>query len=64
MKSLKAEVYDLKNTIKTAISNKQEGHFLERAINDLEDGIENLRNANLDTAYRLGLIEEELKNES
>ena len=57
IKSLKAEVYDLKNTLQTVISNKQEGHFLERALDDFKDDIENKRNSNYDTACRLRLLE-------
>ena len=56
MKSLKAEVEDPKHTLKTVTSNKQEGYFLEKAIGDLKDEIENLRNANHDTACRLRLL--------
>ena len=45
-------------TSRTVILDKQEGHFLERDIDDLKDEIENLRNANHDTACRLRLLEE------
>ena len=64
MKSLKAEMDGLENKLKTVTLNKQEGQFPERAIDDLKDEINNLRNANNDNACRLRLWEEELENES
>ena len=64
IKSLKAEIETIKRKFNTIDAMKQEGKVLTKNVADLKEEIDSLRESNLNTAYRIRLLEEDFENVS
>ena len=61
--SLKVEVEMLKNKIKTIDTMKQERNVLTKHVAELREEVEILREKNIETAYKIVLLEEEFESD-